>query len=301
MPSESSGMGQQNEIWTVDAAPRGVGESPVWDPDTGTLYYVSILDGDVHSIDIRTGAHHTIHVEAPLSALGLCRSGKLVVALRDSVILVDPATGERQTLCTVKHPIMPMRLNDGKVGPDGAFWIGSMDDRPNKEAVGSLYRVTADGDCSVICDGIHISNGLAWSPDGTIMYHSDSRGPWVDAWDFDPSTGHVTNRRRFLDLDEATGRPDGGACDLAGNYWSAGPSASRVNCFSPAGDLVASVVMPNYRPTMPCFGGPDMQTLYVTSLTQGLPADVLAAHPLAGTLLATRVAQSGVLVHRFAA
>ena len=204
--------------------------------------------------------------------------------------------------CLFLRPDLPpvMRFNDGKVGPDGAFWVGSMDERPNKEPIACLYRVDATGRVGVIAEGLQIANGLAWDAPGTTMYFSDSRGPWVDAFDFDPAGGNVARRRRFATLSAEIGRPDGAACDNENSYWSAGPSASRLNRFSPDGALVASIDMPNFRPTMPCFGGPDFGTLYVTSLTEGLTTEQVEQHALAGTVLAFEAGATGLPTHRFA-
>jgi sugar lactone lactonase YvrE len=136
-----------------------------------------------------------------------------------------------------------------------------------------LYRIAPDGSVQVIAEGIAISNGLAWNAAGTRLYHSDSRGGmWIDCWDFDAGNGTVGNRRRLRDRDLANGRPDGGACDLDGTYWSAGPSAGRVNRFSADGALLGWVDLPLQHPTMPCFGGPDLRTLFVTSLDSGAEA-----------------------------
>jgi sugar lactone lactonase YvrE len=191
----------------------------------------------------------------------------LVVALRNDVVLFDPESGRREQIAHIEHAKPGMRLNDGKVGPDGAFWVGSMDASPEGGPAAKLYRVDPTGEVRVIAEGIAISNGLAWNAEGTLLYHSDSRGSmWLDCWDFDRKTGAVNNRRRLRDNDEASGRPDGGACDMAGTYWSAGPSASRINRFSASGDLLGWVDVPLKFPTMPCFGGPDLRTIYVTSL-----------------------------------
>ena len=130
------------------------------------------------------------------------------------------------------------RLNDGKVGPDGAFWVGSMDENTPRQPTGALYRVTADGRIERKAEGYRVSNGLAWSPDGRIMYHSDSSPGIIEAWDFDPATGGMTNHRRLAKLTNEEGRPDGAAIDMDGNYWSAGPSAGCLNCFSPDGKLL---------------------------------------------------------------
>lgn len=277
-----------------------IGESPVWDDRTGWLWWVDINPGIIHRLDPATGARRRWELGEPVGSLGLCRSGRLVVALRSTVILFDPESGGREPLAGVTHGRPEMRLNDGKVGPDGAFWVGSMDASGAADPAGALYRVAADGGVRVIAEGFRISNGLAWNGEGNRMYHSDSRGIWVDLYDFDPVSGTAGNRRRWLDLDESTGRPDGGACDVLGNYWSGGASASRLNCFSPEGKLLRAVDLPNLRPTMPCFGGPDLTTLYVPSLSAGVPAEDLAKWPLCGAMVSFASGTRGVPVGRFA-
>ncbi len=147
--------------------------------------------------------------------------------------------------------------------------------------------------------GLGQVNHLAFGPGGTLMYHSDSRGPWVDVYDLDPATGEARNRRRFRDLDEATGRPDGGACDVDGCYWSAGISAGRLNRFAPNGTLLDWIDLPVSRPTMPCFGGPDGMTLYVTSLSSGFTAEDFDRAPLSGQVIALPAPVRGVAVERF--
>ncbi|MBL8591296.1 MAG: SMP-30/gluconolactonase/LRE family protein [Devosia sp.] len=287
-------------ITTIAPDRCDIGESPVWDERTGLLWWVDITPGTIHCIDPATGARQRWEFGEPVGSLGLCRSGRLVVALRSTVILFDPRDGSRQLLASVTHRKPEMRLNDGKVGPDGAFWVGSMDASGAADPAGTLYRVAPDGGVRVITENFRISNGLAWDGAGTRMYHSDSRGIWVDIYDFDPATGAATNRRRWLELDELTGRPDGGACDIDGNYWSGGASAGRLNCFSPDGQLLRWVDLPNFRPTMPCFGGADLGTLYVPSLSAGVSEEDLAKWPLCGAMVSVPSDTRGVPVGRFA-
>ncbi len=292
-------MMEEPEVTVVTPERFGTGESPTWDAENGRLLWTSIGDGDIHALTLATGAREKWHFDSSVGAFGLCGDRRLVVGLRDSVVLFDPVTDSRDVLAEIPQPIAEARLNDGKVGPDGAFWIGGMDERSQKEPIAGLYRVTGDGSVTELTGGLKTSNGLAWSPDGRLMYHSDSRGPWVDRWDFDPETGTASNRQRFATLDEATGRPDGGAMDIEGCYWSAGPSASVVNRFAPDGTLLARFHMPTFRPTMPCFGGPDMKTVFVTSLSGGVSAAQLAEHPLSGKTVSFRAEVAGTLVDRF--
>ena len=242
----------------------GVGESPVWDAGRQRLLWCDIPAGVIHALDLASGTRERWSFGEPVPSFGLTRQGGLVVALRSDIIMFDPQSGAREKIASVNHAKPAMRLNDGKVGPDGAFWVGSMD--ADGDAA-KLYRVTPDGVVRVIAEGISISNGLAWNAAGTRLYHSDSRGSlWLDCWDFDAGSGVVSNRRRLRDRDEANGRPDGGACDLDGAYWSAGPSAGRINRFSADGVLMDWVEVPLRHPTMPCFGGADLRTIFVTSL-----------------------------------
>jgi sugar lactone lactonase YvrE len=174
-----------------------------------------------------------------------------------------------------------------------------MDDRPEKHTTAMLWRVTPDGRVERRREGLTVSNGLAWSPDGRTMWHSDSRSARIDCCDFDPATGATGSWRTVATMTDATGRPDGAACDAEGNYWSAGVSAGRINVISPAGEILRHFAFPVPAPTMPCFAGPDLRTLFVTSLRRGREA-VLAEHPTLGGLFRAEGLGQGALVHRFA-
>ena len=144
------------------------------------------------------------------------------------------------------------------------------------------------------------SNGLAWSADGRVMYHSDSTSAYIEAWDFDVATGGRSNHRVVARLTNEEGRPDGGAVDVEGNYWSAGPSAGLPMASERAmvaGALLRKVPFPVPGPTMPCFAG-DM--LYVTSLREGKSAAVLEAFPTLGGLFRTVAPVAGAPVGVFA-
>jgi sugar lactone lactonase YvrE len=288
--------------------PFELAEAPTWDAQTGRLWWVDLEARELHGLDfdlagdaeLAVRGHRRFELPQKVCSIGLARSGRLLLALADGVYFFTPATGELDLLVRPEPDRHDHRLNDGKVGPDGAFWVGSIEESPERAPVGSLYRISADGRCRRISTGYRVSNGLAWSADGRAMFHSDSRGPTIDRWDFDPATGMVGSRTSVCTLDDELGRPDGGACDVAGGYWSAGVSASCLNRFDFDGKLVQRIDLPEPRPTMPCFGGNDMQTLFVTGARRGLDAASLARHPGAGRLLMLRVAVAGVPVQRFA-
>lgn len=275
----------------------GVAESPVWDAVNRRLLFCDIGGKKINALSVDTGARETWDLPEVVGSFGLCRSGRLVVALRHRVVLFDPATKTVSALTPAVVEPVTNRLNDGKVGPDGAFWVGSMDENTPRQALGALYRVTADGKIEKKSDGYAVSNGLAWSPDGTIMYHSDSTSAIVEAWDFDAVTGGISNHRPFRTLTNEDGRPDGAAMDVDGNYWSAGPSAGCINCFSPSGVLLTKLPFPVPGPTMPCFADGFM---YVTSLREGKSAEVLAQYPTLGGLFRTPAPAQGAEVALFA-
>lgn len=241
-------------------------EGPVWDSRLGRLWFVDITQKTVLRFDPATNLLDRFQMPAEVGSMGLVSDGRLIVALRTGVHLFAPASGDLEFLVNPEPVPATNRLNDGKVGPDGNFWVGSLDDRPVREAVAALYRITPGGVSTRIVGELYCSNGLAWSPDGRTMYHADSRGPYVQQFDFDPQLGEATNPRRLVTLTKELGLPDGAAVDVDGYYWSAGITADVINRIAPTGEIVERIPLPVSAPTMPCFGGPDMRTLFVTSL-----------------------------------
>jgi sugar lactone lactonase YvrE len=274
-----------------------VAESPVWDPTKRRLLFCDINGKRINALEVDAGRRQSWDFPEVVGSFGLCRSGRLVVAQRRHVVLFDPGSGAVTPLTTAVDEPAINRFNDGKVGPDGAFWVGSLDGNSPRQPTACLYRVTADGRITKEQDGYQNSNGLAWSPDGRTMYHSDSTAGFIEAWDFNPQTGDRTNQRILARLTNEDGRPDGGATDMEGNYWSAGPSAGCLNCFSPNGELLRKLEFPVPGPTMPCFAG---DSLYVTSLRDGKSAQVLADHPTLGGLFRATAPAIGAPVGLFA-
>lgn len=275
--------------------PLKVGESPVWDERSGDLWFVDInapaafcrhTDGRIDRFDM-PGA---------IGCLALCESDDIAVALIDGVHLMNPKTGALKLLCNPDGGRPDSRLNDGKVGPDGCFWVGTRDEAVPQTGNGRLYRVMPDGSfTTVIEDGLMTSNGLAWSPDGRSMYHSDSSGLYAQVFDFDLKQGVIGEPRRLHDFAPQEGRPDGAAVDAEGFYWIAGQQGGRLNRLSPQGEVIEAYRLPAKGTTMPCFGGPDLTTIYVTTLSTDNNGRF--EH---GTLFAFEADVAGTPVHRFA-
>jgi sugar lactone lactonase YvrE len=283
----------------VDSRCR-LAESPVWDRQNERLYWCDILAGTLHAIDLLSGRRRCWRFEGHIGSFGLARSGRLILAISDTIYLFDLQREELTPIVRIIDSWPMQRLNDGKVGPDGAFWVGSMDTSRTKQPVAALYRVTGSGQVERKIQGLKVSNGLAWSLDGCTLFHSDSHMAWIDRWNFDPRTGDISAQRRIRQLADEEGRPDGAATDVRGGYWSAGVSSGCLNRFDAEGRLHRRIPIPVAAPTMPCFGGTDMRTLFITSLREGLSAERLSSNPQSGGVLMLRLDVAGVPVTYFA-
>ena len=248
----------------------GIGESPVWDTSRNVLWFVDIVSPSIHWLDPKTKKSAAYAMPSAIGSVAFAQDGRLIVALKSGIHLFDPS---RETLDFLVHPEPDRtmnRLNDGRIGPDGCFWVGSMHDAVPRAPSGALYRITPTGSCERVLDCLKVSNGLAWSPDSRTMYHADSRARSdageIRAFEFDFRSGQLGKARSFAVLTEQDGLPDGAAVDVDGVYWSAGVTAGCINRFSPQGTLVERIALPVSAPTMPCFGGHDGRTIFVTSL-----------------------------------
>lgn len=269
----------------------GLGESPVWSVAEQKLWFIDINAPALYRLDPATRQLETWPMPSTIGSIAPTADGGLLLARRDGIWRRDPA-GKAETLL-VPSPLEGARFNDGRCDRQGRFWVGGMTDTREPET--ALYRL--DGDRVIrqgLVGAIAISNGLAWSPDGATMYHADTPTHCVHAYDYDVKTAAISNRRLFLDLRAADERPDGAAVDAAGNYWVALYGAAKVVQFSPAGERLREILLPAKAPTMPCFGGPDLKTLYITTARQRHDADELAKMPLAGGIFSIRVEIPGL-------
>jgi sugar lactone lactonase YvrE len=283
--------------------PAQLGESPFWHPGEGVLYWCDIPGRRVHRFDPRDGRHVQWPFDAEPGCVAPLATGGLVVACRDGLWRFDPADGARERLCTAPYDTSIERFNDGKADPQGRLWVGTIDEA--REPRASLYRWIPGG-LDRMLDGATTSNGLAWSPDGRTLYWSDTPRHEVFAFDFDPALGAIAGRRSFARFDRRVpdepierygGRPDGAAVDVEGAYWVAMYEGARVLRLSSGGEVLREIALPAQCPTMPCFGGPDLRTLFITTALAKRPADELDRMPLTGCVLRLRVDVPGLPVN----
>lgn len=282
-------------------APSLLGESPLWHPAEQVLYWCDIPGRTLNRFDPRSGAHRQWPVDSEPSCCVPLMDGGLLLALRRGLVRFDTATGAVTPL-PVPLPYDPAteRFNDGKADPQGRFWVGTIHDLREPQA--ALYRY-AGGRLDRMADGITVSNGLAWSPDGGTMTWADTKAHTVYAFDFERTDGALSNQRVFArfeprdtgqPLSAYGGRPDGAAMDAEGGCWVAMFEGARLVRLGPDGAVTRELPLPVRCPTMPCFGGPDLRTLYITTAREKRPADELAREPLAGCVLQCRVDVPGL-------
>jgi sugar lactone lactonase YvrE len=284
--------------------PSLLGESPLWHPDEAALYWVDIPGRRLNRWHPGQARHDHWELDTEPGCLAPLLGGGLLLAMRDGLWRFDTASGERTRLAEPPYDPAEERFNDGKADPQGRFWAGTIYE-PRSAPKAALYRY-AGGTLQRMAGDITTSNGLAWSPDGRTMYWADTKEHLVQALDFDGRDGSVSRRREFArfppkaagqDLATYGGRPDGAAVDSEGAYWVAMFEGQQLLRLAPDGTLLQRLPLPVRCPTMPCFGGADLRTLYVTTARENRPADELAAQPLAGKVLSVRVDVPGLPAH----
>jgi sugar lactone lactonase YvrE len=281
-----------------------LGESPFWHPDEGALYWCDIPGRALHRWVQASGQHTQWGFDCEPACCAPLLGGGLLLAQRDGLWRFDTDTGRRHRLAEAPYDTGLLRFNDGKADPQGRFWVGTMFE-PRTQPLAALYR-WADGQLDRMAGDITLSNGLVWAPDGRTMLWTDTTTHRIHAFDFDPAGGSLSNQRPFYDfaprqadqpLADYQGRPDGAAVDSAGTYWVAMYEGQRLVRLAPDGTRLADLPLPVRCATMPCFGGADLRTLYITTARSNRPAAELAAQPLAGRVLSLRVDVPGLPVN----
>ncbi|WP_119154097.1 SMP-30/gluconolactonase/LRE family protein [Caldimonas tepidiphila] len=289
---------------------NGTGESPVWDTLSRRWLWVDIPAGAVQRFDPDSGTLERFQLPEKVGCLVLRPGGGLLCACESGLFEVDlpdagggDAAPQVRRVAEVAHPQPGMRFNDGRCDRQGRLWASTMlMDLDRIRPVGRWYRYTpAEGLQETSVGGLMIANGSAFSPDGRTFYCSDSHRDVRMVWahDYDPDTGTAHNRRVFVDMREMVGRPDGATVDADGCYWVCCIDEGCIKRFTPDGRLDRRLYVPMCKPTMCAFGGDDMGTLFVTSLSRG-EAD-LAVDPHGGRVLMCRPGVQGLPEPRLAA
>ncbi len=266
-------------LWPVGAE---LGEGPVWDERRQCLWFVDIEGKCIHRYDPGAGSKVSVAVPVRVTAVAAARDQQLIAATEHGFAWLDPETGALTPIHDPEAHLPDNRFNDGKLDPAGRFWAGTMDDT-KRAAQGALYRL--DADLTVTCHQTEyrITNGPAFSPDGYILYETDTLGRTSFAFDM-AADGTLSGKRVWAAWPDGFGNPDGMTTDAEGNIWVAFWGGGCVRKVSAAGAVLAEFPLPVSNVTSAAFGGAGLDRLFVTCARQTPNADELKAQPLAGGL-----------------
>ena len=269
-------------------AKASLGECPVWSVAEQVLYWVDINAPSLNRFDPDTGRNAAMPMPESIGCFALRRGGGFIVALRGGFWLAEPDGTLTRKVADAPYEQAHHRFNDGRCDPFGRLLAGTMNERRDGNT-GALYRLDPDFTLTSVLTGMTISNGLAFSPDSRTMYHADTPTQIVHCYDYDQATGTPSNRRVFAQFTADGERPDGGAVDSEGCYWTAFYRGGKVLRIAPDGLVRDEFPVPAMCPTMCAFGGRDLKTLYVTSARQMREPDELARLPQSGGVFAMAV------------
>lgn len=289
-----------------------LGESPFWHPQEQMLYWIDIPGKKLLRAELDSGKVEAWDMPSEPGCIAPAANGGLVIALRHGVFRAQEWGGALERIATLPYDQATLRANDGKCDALGRFWVGTIDE-PKASRAAELFSIDCRSGAALVqrqAGGALTANGLAWSPAGTTLYWADTPNHVVHAWDFDLASNTLSGHRIHLQFAPKPagwtfenlayqGRPDGAAVDVQGNYWVSMFEGRRVCCFAPDGRLLRELETPAQCPTMPCFGGADLKTLYLTTARHGRSAVELAEFPDSGAVFFTRVDTPGLPVNFF--
>jgi sugar lactone lactonase YvrE len=277
-----------------------LGEGPTWRPKENALYWIDLRAPAIFRYDCATGGNETLPVQLGdrLGAMVFTTDGRMTVADRAGLHLIDKATGKRVLLGN--PDTQPLNcFNDAKCDASGRLWSGSADTR-DTDPNGSLYVFDGKTRARKVDTGFTCSNGPAFSPDGRRAYFTDSYAFEIWRYDIDPATGEVGPRRSFAKVPQEDGYPDGMTVDAEGFLWNAHWAGWRITRYDPDGRIDRVLKVPVPMPTAIAFGGPDMKRLFITSASLDMTEQQLAEAPWSGCLMACDLDIAGRLDHDYA-
>jgi L-arabinonolactonase len=246
-----------------------LGEGPIWDAESQRLHWIDSADGRIFRATHEGRELRSWDVGEPIGSMAVSRDGSFfLAALKSGLHRVGVADGVQELIINPEPDLPHNRLNDGKVDRQGRFVFGSMDTL-EEQASGKLYSYTPEGELNILDSGIVVSNGPCFSPDGRILYFADTWTGLIWAYDYDPATGQANNRRTFATVDTSSGgAADGATVDAEGYLWQALVYGGKIIRYAPDGTVDRVIQTPVLKVTSLAFGGPDLDTLFVTSMAR---------------------------------
>ena len=263
---------QQQAVWWTDIEGQQLFRfKPEQSPENGRLTQWSVPE--------RIGSFAFVD--------GKGSDNELIVAFASGLAYYNVDNGHIRWLDKPESDRPGNRFNDGRVDRYGHFWAGCMVEKGVEKGVensAGLYRLDCNLQITQPLDGLQISNGLCWSPDGSIMYHADSAARQIHRYAYDEKTGQISDKQLFAETAEGI-YPDGATVDAEGCVWSAQWGGRRIVRYHPNGEILSVLPVSVSQPSCVSFGGPNMDWLFITSASKELPKNVLEIQPDAGNLL----------------
>ncbi len=284
-----------SSITPIEQSITELGESPLWDHRLNRLYWVDIMQGKVLWMDMKTGHHSFIKLATSVGTLALSDDPEqILLASGDGFARLHLQTEIVTAIHDPEAEIAGNRFNDGKIDPRGCFWAGTMA-IDGQGTAGSLYCLDADSQVERKLIDVACSNGLVWNQAHDTFYYIDTGKRSVDAFDYDLSTGVISNRRILLSIGEEDGYPDGMTIDAEGALWVALWGASSVIRIDPVSQtIIQRIDLPVSQVTSCAFGGDDFSILFITTANIGLTDTQKANEPLAGSIFTTEEGVKGL-------
>lgn len=286
-------MTRQPAVRLVLDARNTVGESIIWSAEEEALYWVDIVARRIHRLEPGSGRHDRWDTPDFVTSIGMRAGGGFIVGLRREVCLWSP-DGAFETFAVPEPDLSGNRLNEGRVAPDGSFWVATM--QTNLEADGSpramdrdagaIYRIDASGAVERLTPNVYgISNTMAWTAENRFFF-ADTLADEIYLFDWDPKARSIGNRRTIVS-GFGRGLPDGSCLDAQDGLWNCRVGGgAAVAHFRADGALLGLVELPASWPTSCTFGGAGLATLFVTSARFTMTSNHLAAYPWEGGLFA---------------
>ena len=274
-------MSQVTCLWEYPAL---LGEGPVYTSRENALYWVDIFGSCLFRISCDQKNEKKIwHLDKPLTSLYPRQPGGFIGTQQEGFVFIDDDFSQFEPI-TLPENNTQNRFNDGKIDRWGNYWAGSMD-KAEQQSSGRLYRLDTHLNLKQMDQGYCISNGPTFSPCGQYLYHTDTIAKTIYAFDVDPETQAIRNKRDFIRFTrEEQGYPDGMTVDAEGCLWVAHFRGACVSRYSPQGDFLQSISLPVPNITSCTFGGKDYKTLYMTTARHTMTAEEIKQFPLAGSL-----------------
>ena len=289
-------MSESHCIWQEPAV---LGEGVLWVERENAVYWLDIVEKKLHRLDLESGERKTWFFEDQLTSLAPRAAGGFIATARHGYVWLDLEKEVVTPIVTPEADLPQNRFNDGKLDPWGRYWGGTMDEN-EKQPTGKLYRLGPDLSLQVMDQDYIITNGPAFSPDGHIMYHTETAKRTIYAFDMHED-GSIGNKREFVRLQrDDEGYPDGMTTDSDGCLWLCHFGGARVTRYSPQGEVMQVIHLPTPNVTCCTFGGPQLDALYITTARYLLSPQQVGRYPLAGSLFVCQPGAVGLPTPYFA-